>query len=115
MHSVQYIGLRNVGTSSCGLGGYPKLIALDSGGRRTVAADGGFFDVPTPAVVVAPHRIGWFGIETETICAAYPDGTLRGPTYRHLLVTLRGGGTVKVVLHHASVGNACGLRLAPFS
>lgn len=112
-HLVRYVRFRNTSTSTCVLDGYPHVTASEPGHPSVAGTDGSFF--PTDGTAnMRPGQDTYLGVETDTFCAARPDGGPPGPLYHQLDITLPGGGTVTVNDTARSVDVSCGLHLTRF-
>jgi hypothetical protein len=113
-HIVYYVRFRNVSTSTCLLAGYPKVVATAPGRAPVLGTPGSFFDGGHPANM-APGGVTLLGLETDTYCAARPDGGGGSPSSRRFSIALRGGGWTSVRSPTAGgLDLTCGLRLTQF-
>ncbi len=112
-HEIHYVWLRNVSTSTCVLLGYPRVTATGAGLPDVTGTDGSFFPTDGPANM-APGQESLLGLETDSYCAAHPDGGGDGQLYHRVDVALTGGGRVLVAVKDG-LDLKCGLRLTPFS
>ncbi|MGH9066710.1 MAG: DUF4232 domain-containing protein, partial [Acidimicrobiales bacterium] len=94
-HAETYYAFTNKSPTTCLLGGYPRLVATESGHPPVVATHGTYFGKGGPPADVAPGRHSVLTVVTAGSCAAYPGGAPQpaGPDTR-LTVTLAGGGTL---------------------
>ncbi len=76
------------------------------------ATAGSFFPAPDSAPM-NPGAVTSLGVETDSPCAARPDGGWSGPIYHEVRVTLRGGVLSVPVPHGLDVG--CGVHLTSFT
>ena len=105
----QYFGVKNVGSTTCLLGGYPpRVVATEPRQPDVVARDGVAPGDPGPSANVAPDQAGELFLQTSSRCLS---GQGPPPSYHTLLVTLPGGGTVTV---HGTFGVSCGLQTSRF-
>jgi hypothetical protein len=112
-HLVRYVRFRNTGTLTCVLDGYPHVTASEPGHPSVGGTDGSFF--PTDGTAnMRPGQETFLGVETDTFCAARPDGGPPGPLYHQLDITLPGGGTVTVNDPVSGFDVSCGLHLTRF-
>ena len=108
-NQVDFLRVKNVGSSPCRLGDYPpRVVATEPGHPDVVARDGAYFGDPGPAANVAPGRAGELSITTSDRCIMGPTPP---PEYHTLLVTFPGGGVVSV---HGNLGVSCGLATSRF-
>ncbi len=112
-HLLTVVAFRDTGDRACVLQGYPsRVVAREPGLPDITATDGSFFPTGGTAIM-APGEQTLLGVETDTSCAKRPSGGPPGPAYRHLAITLPGGGTV-TVRRPEGLDVTCGLALTRF-
>jgi hypothetical protein len=95
------------------LRGYPRATASEEGLPDVAGTDGSFFRTDGPSNM-APGGETLLGLETDSYCAAHPDGGGSGRLYHRVDVGLPGGGRVLVAVKDG-LDLKCGLRLTPFA
>ena len=97
------------------LSGYPVRVTLSEPGRRTITATNGSFFPVRSSRAMEPGGVTALGLETDSVCAARPDGGPRGPIYHRIRVALPDGaiGLVAPVGRAMDVG--CGVHLTKFT
>jgi hypothetical protein len=111
-HLAHFVAFQNIGTSSCVLIGYPGVVASEPGQPDVAARDGSFFPSGSSANM-GPGERTLLDLETDTYCAASPDGSGGGPLYHHVRIAPPGGGTVSLDIAEG-LDVTCGLRLTTF-
>jgi hypothetical protein len=114
-HTISVLAFRNVDATSCVLSGYPVRVTLSEPGRRTITATNGSFFPVRSSRAMEPGGVTALGLETDSVCAARPDGGPRGPIYHRIRVALPDGaiGLVAPVGRAMDVG--CGVHLTKFT
>lgn len=112
-HLLITIRFRNVSNSSCVLKGYPGAVASDPGRPDVRATKGSYFPSPGTANM-PPGGITLLGLETDTECAARPDGAGGIPPYHVVTIRLPGRGDVRVESRRSGFDVTCGLKLTKF-
>lgn len=111
-HLAHYYKFTNASTTTCLLGGYPRVVASEPGHPDLVATHGTFFGDGGPPGDVAPNGSSDLTIQTASTCATNPGGA-SGAVYQHVVVTLPGGGDI--VIPGASFDGICGLSVTAFA
>ncbi len=111
-HLLTVISFTNRSATACVLTGYPDVTAAEPGRPDIAATDGSWFPTAGSAVM-QPGDQTLLGVETDTMCAADPDGTAPSDPYHRLVVTLPGGGNVGVDVADG-IDVTCGVMLTPF-
>lgn len=111
-HLLTVIAFTNASETACVLDGYPALTVTEPGRPDVSATDGSWFPTGGSAVMKPGDRT-MLGVQTDTTCAADPDGTAPPDPYHHLVVALPGGGDVGVEVA-GGIDVTCGVMLTPF-
>ena len=80
----------NRSAQPCRTGGYPRVVLSQPGLRTVVPASGGFWDEGISPEDLAPHATATFFVGFELSCG----NDSASDVYRHVTVTLPGGGTL---------------------
>ena len=88
-HLIHVVSFRNVGPLTCVLEGYPRVVATAPGRDAVIATDDGD-RTQEGSANMAPGRSTELGVQTDTYCAAQPDGAQGLAPYHHLGIALPG-------------------------